>query len=332
MRVNNRRKSFMLVYMLIAVLALPACTTAADQTPTNAPTQTQDVMIATPPLQESATNTSLPPLPDFGEILGFGAGGGGGAACMGEAVFPPPVVYAQRGDSSGHVAELCVFGIALPANASIHLTLTSPDKMITVQGDFRSGEIGSAYWLGFENYESYTTYANCNEKTCSDWGIEFWWPTNLPDGVWQVRLSWEGGEALGSFDTTTYASLPEISVYDALAQTAIHPSRILASCHPVASGKDLMVVGRGFPANAVVYVPVFEQEQSTLYTFLAAQAFTADENGIVSGTLTGTFESGKEYRLFGVTDATLPLVAPNEIGLVDPSSLNKDAIDCFMVP
>ena len=241
-------------------------------------------------------------------------------------------VYAQLYQGGGHVAELCVFDTAMPVNVPIHVELTSPDKSIVLGGDIQSSGGGqSVYWLGFEIEFNYSYTGDCDERSCADWGIEFWWPTNLPYGDWQVRLSWDGGEALGTFQTDSKASLPELSVHDALVIESLRPSVLLGSCHPVESGEGLVAVGRGFPANAVVYIPIFEQEVSTKYNYLTVEVFTTDAEGNVYGDLTADFQQGKKYVLGGVTDATLPSVAPDESGPIELSQLGE-AVDCFYTP
>jgi hypothetical protein len=273
---------------------------------------------------------TLPPLPDFGQVLGYGGGGGGGGTCMENLLGSG--VYARRWQDGGHVAELCVFDTAMPVNVPIHVELTSPDKSIVLRGDIQSssGE-QSVYWLGFENEFNYSYISDCDEKSCLDWGIEFWWPTDLSDGDWQVDLSWDGGEVLGTFQTDGPVSLPEFSVHDALVTDALRPSTLLYPCHPVESDEGLIAVGRGFPANATVYVPIFEQEVSTKYNYLTAEVFTADADGNVYGDLTADFQAGKKYVLGGVTDSTLPLVTPDGGGFVSFGSL-KEAVDCFYIP
>lgn len=289
-------------------------------------TEVAPTILATPTIA-----ANMRPLPEFGQVLGYGSGGGGGSVCVGD-VPSPTGVYAQRWQDGGHVAELCVFDTAMPVNVPIHVELISPDKTILLKGDIQfSGNGQGVYWLGFENEFNYSYTSNCDEKSCLYWGIEFSWPTNLPDGNWQVRLSWDGGEALGTFQTDIHASLPELSVHDALATEALRPSTLLGSCHPVESGEGLIAAGRGFPANAVVYVPIFEQEVSTKYNYLTAQVFTADADGNVYGALTADFQPGKKYVLGGVTDSTLSSITPDDGGLVNFGSL-KEAVDCFYIP
>ena len=284
----------------------------------------------TPTIIPSPTNTPLPPLPDFGQILAFGVGGGGGSACMAPR-YPPPTVHAARSSKGTHVAGICVYDIALPLNTPIHVILTSPDGTIILQGDFQSSGAPWAYWLDKDG-KSYEGYAeNCDDTSCRNWGMEFWWPADLPGNTWQLRLSWNGGEAVGIFDTSLEATLPELSAQDAFVGRTIRPSASTSPCHPVASAAGLAVAGRGFPANAVVYVPVFEQVEGTQYRFLNAQIFVADGNGVIYGALNGPFQSGKKYALAGVTDATLPLIAPDKGGVVSFVNL-EDAADCFIVP
>jgi hypothetical protein len=270
-------------------------------------------------------------MPDFGQVLAFGVGGGGGGTCM-APLYPPPVVYAARGVKGIHVIGLCVYDIALPINTEIHLTLSSPDGNFILQGDFQSRGDYYADWLGAPEFKGFKGFSeNCDGTACRNWGMEFWWPANLSVGVWQVRLTWPGGEVTGIFDPSIEASLPELTVHDSLTQTAIRPSTSQSSCHLVDGAIGLKVAGRGFPINAVVYVPVFEQVEGTQYRFLNVQIFVADGNGVIYGALNGPFQSGKKYAIAGVTDATLPLIAPDKEGVVSFVNL-EDAADCFLVP
>lgn len=284
-----------------------------------------------PTVIPSSTNTNLPPLPDFGQLLAMGEGGGGGSTCM-APVHPPPVVYAQRSSYGAHVAGICIYDVALPINIPIHVALISPDGIIALQGDFQSMGGPAADWLGAPEYKAFKGYADsCDGANCRYWGMEFWWPANLPDNTWRVSLSWNGGEVQGMFDTGNGATLPEASVQDALVYSALRPAETYSGCHPVSGPSELMVAGRGFPANAVVYVPVYEHVEGKQFRFLNAQILVADGYGTIHGVLNSPFQSGKKYAIAGVTDATLSLIAPDKSGLVSFVNL-ANAADCFYVP
>jgi hypothetical protein len=282
-----------------------------------------------PTIVPSPTNTLLPPAPDFGQVLSFGSGGGAGHTCM-VSEFPPPVAYVARGRDGAHVAGLCVYDIALPINVPIHMALTSPDGAILIQGDFQFWGERYSHWIERFEYKGYDGYAgNCDTANCRNWGLEFWWPANMPLGTWQVHLSWNGGEVLGAFQNVP--ALPEFTVQDSLVFSELRPAETFSGCHPVASATGYMVAGRGFPANTVVYVPVFEQVEGIQARFLNTQIFVTDGTGAIYGALTGPFQSGKQYAIAGVTDATLPLLTPDVLANSGFKILG-DAADCFFVP
>jgi hypothetical protein len=310
----------------------PTLTPFPPPMPDSAFTQTlyiQPVDTLIPTMVPPPTNTPLPPAPDFGQLLSFGSGGGGGGPC-GALLVPSPVVYAARGSRGAHVVDLCVFDVALPINAPIHITLTSPDGIIMLQGDFQFWGERSSHWLGRPEYKGYDGYAeNCDAANCRNWGLEFWWPANLPDNVWQVHLSWNGGEVFGAFQNIP--TLPELTVHDALVFSELRPAETFSGCHPVAGSTGFMLVGRGFPANTVVYVPIFEQVEGIQARFLNTQIFVTDGNGTIYGSLIEPFQPGKQYAIAGVTDATLPLLTPDVLANSGFNVL-EDAADCFFVP
>jgi hypothetical protein len=295
------------------------------QPPSILPADTLVPTIVSPP-----TNTPLPPAPDFGQVLSFGFGGGAGHTCM-VSEFPPPVAYVARGRNGAHVAGLCVYDIALPINVPIHMALISPDGTILIQGDFQFWGEQYSHWIERPEYKGYDGYAgNCDTASCRNWGLEFWWPANLPENIWQVHLSWNGGDVFGTFHSIP--TLPELTVHDALVFSELRPVDTINGCHPVASATGYMVAGRGFPANTVIYVPVFEQVEGTQQArFLNTQIFVSDGNGAIYGALTGPFQSGKRYAIAGVTDATLPLLTPDALANSGFNILG-DAADCFFVP
>ena len=295
----------------------PALTFTPLPTFTFTPSETSTF---TPTILPSSTNTPLPTLPSFNQVLNFGGGGGAGHTCMAPA-FKPPVVYAAWSGYAAHVAGICGFDSPLPVNTPIHVEISYPDQQITLQRDLMlkpgNGSEGTAGWIAPLG-DHYGNWASaCNTQGCLSWGIEFWWPSGVSNGVWQILLTWNGGKYSTTFDAAT--SLPELSEWDNLSQSLLSPAGSLDSCHPVPSGTTLSVVGRGFPANTLVYVPVFEETGTTEFHFLYTQAFTTDNAGALMGALTGPFQSEKKYIVAGVTDPSASLTAGN-------------AIDCFIIP
>jgi hypothetical protein len=221
-----------------------------------------------------------------------------------------------------HVAGICGSKSPLPENTLIHLEITSPDEEITLRGTLINNSGVSHNWTDDLYYDPFI----CNEQVCTSWGIEFWWPSGLPEGIWQVLLTWDGGNYSTTLDVVV--AKPELSVLDDRAKTDLRRAASLNPCHWVSTSANLSVVGRGFPPNIPVYVPVYEETEQWEYRFSHAETFISDQNGDFVGQLTGSIGSGKSYILIGVSDPGNPYAFGGQIFM----DVVGNAIDCFIVP
>jgi hypothetical protein len=291
-----------------------------------------------PPVTDvSPTNTPLPPLPDFDQLLWFGGAGGGYAwTCPDFFSYTGPSPAAQGGLSFAstnansmafqnlpRLAYLCLWGF--PADKPFKVSLISPDGSHSLNGDF-SVSVDSTgdqilIWDNREAEDSYMT--NPGNGLAAE--IDFWWPGNLQGGIWKIDVTWQGGSITGDFDAGD-KSLPEISLEDPGVE-----GQVLPVCHSVASRSDFFAIGESFPVNSQAYIllyepfPLFQKGMDRNYQLVWKDSVITDGNGSFRSRLSYDIEPGVTYQLIAVTDSNISIshqLFSDTIG----------AVDCFSVP
>lgn len=247
----------------------------------------------------------------FDQMLTFGGGGGGGQGNCIVSKDPPPAIYAFQDEDYSHMIAICAFDYPIPIDLPIHLSVSSTDGQYVLQDDFLINRDVS------DGNGRYRTY----------WAGEYWWPLGLPAGYWQWKLSWDGGDAYGTF--ATGISSPEVSVLDSQAYSKLRATTYLSQCHLAGGATGLTVAGRGFPANSSIYIPIYEQIGYTEYQPFYVQNTTTDGTGAFKMDLYGPFTSGKSYVVMGLSDPNAQYIAAGNI--LDRGVVGN-AVDCFTVP
>ena len=274
-------------------------------------------------------NTALPPLPDFGDVLIYATGGGGvsEAQIFCQSNFPGQIP-ATAGMVSDHpqTAYLCFWGI--PLDVPFQVELISPNNEIKLKGTFKAlSATNEVAWSGHipEEHDAMVETKN----GVSSVSVSPWWPDELPEGKWQIHVTWIGGETYGIFDASTMTnsgSTPYIRATDPRIETEILPSGGLTGhlIHPGGAGK---VVGGGFVKRSVVYLLVYADEQTghyepfwTRYVFVSGESVLTDNNGNFIANLPANLEQGRLYMVLGVTN-------PNAKLADDSDNINSQAID-----
>jgi hypothetical protein len=262
--------------------------------------------------------TELPPLPEFNQLLTFGFGGGSTWNCLRSPAYDGPVPAASgglayssatnhnnlEGNLMARIAYLCLWGF--PDSESFNVSLVSSDGLYTLSGSFTLSQM--AVFDSGKNllYE-----------------ITFWWPGDLPSGIWKIEVTWQGGSVKGNFDAGN-KSLPEISLEDTREK-----SLFVQSCHPAANQTEFYAIGESFPANSPAYIllyennPIIDEGGMRNLKLVWSGDILSDSNGHFRSRLPYEFKSGVIYQLIGVTD-------PN-INIADHVR-DFTSVDCFVAP
>lgn len=307
-----KKNTIRLAGYLAVILILVAC--GSVETPPWPPTST---------FVPAPTKTPLPPLPDFQDMITYGLGGGGISNCM-VPEYQPPVIYGTR-NTWQSVAGICGYQIPIPMNTPIHVTVSS--GMYVLDGVFQfipyfgdDGNFhGSIDW--FESHsDSYSLLADsCTENSCTYMDVDLWWPVGLPDGTWQLRLSWSGEEFTGDFNAGIN-TLPALSVIDSTSYQKLRGIDAGKQCHKITPDQDLRVYGIGLAYNSIIYLPIYEETSTVgFFRHFDTQLASTDHRGMINVNLNGPFQPGKSYMIAATTDP-------------DPNiNFNANPSDCFTV-
>ena len=293
-----------------------------------------------PAVEISLTNTPLPPLPDFDEIISFAPGAGGEAD---EWVFPDNFTYtgpppaAQGGlsfrsfSANGRgfqnlprLAYLYLWGF--PADRPFKISLVSPDGSQSLSGDFRvSVDPEGNQKLIWPDQETELVDVHTSQNSLAT-EIDFWWPGTLAEGVWKIEVTWQGGAFTGEFDAGN-KGLPEIY----LEETG-PADQFLPLCHPARHQTDLPVIGEGFPVTSLAYILLYERypsfnesNRAKHFKLVWKSSALTDGNGTFRSTLPYEIKSGFTYQLIAVTDSNVSITEQLYGETID-------AADCFQAP
>ncbi len=317
-----------LVCLFLSLACVPFVPSVAQQgspTTANAQPATSSQISTHIPATHPLSTVALPSLPEFDQVLTFGGAGGGADSCgLYDYQGPVPAVIGKVNfDSyrSGTVlktlprlAELCLWGV--PTDQPFSVTLTSPDGTHTLKADFRNlrSASGDEAW-------------NWAEKIRGNpaGGVTFWWPGNLPNGIWHIEVKWQEKRIAGEFDSRN-KDLPEIFLEEEDAHPELQPL-----CHSASSQAALQASGYNFPVNSPVYALLYERDPSSDagpadgFSLVWRSSIVTDNLGYFRTKLPYQFKSGVLYQLFGVEDPKTQLADQIWNGGIH-------AFDCFTAP
>jgi hypothetical protein len=254
------------------------------------------------------TNTPLPPLPEFEQVITFLAGGGGG-----ECDYPKsPNMINVPSARYGRYAQFCMTILGMEFDEPFYLQLTAPNgKTYTSPAIWLDQETKDLLWDGYP--QSFSGYASWSGNGILYAGILIWWPSSLSEGQWQVQAYSDRFRATGVFSIAQQAGKSYINAIDSRYENQIMPGNNFSGRHPLMpkgnGGVD--VFGRGFPADKTVYVLLYHfipvKGTSGKAEWLQTAAILADHSGQIQMELAGPVKDGESYLVIGLTDPSTPL-------------------------
>ena len=268
---------------------------------------------ATEPVRDTSTPTatstltSLPPVPDFEEVLTLALGGGGGECGVQYPNQWPAFDIVQYGNT----LAICIFGVNFGLPFQLAFVAPNGTKMqpLELLVDQRTWEVK---WEGYlqDDFNGYATWGN--EGTFVSFNI--WWPGNYPAGQWQVRATGGGLEASGKFIVERNDSASIIALKPDSRNT-ITPG-IIGGPHALnLENRNVNIVGMGFPANIPIYVLVYRNATSwDDFELVYKTSVQSNSSGTITTSIKEQLDKGQSYLIVGISD-------PNE-GLIENGVFN----------
>ena len=275
----------------------------------------------------TVTNTPLPPLPDFDDVISYG-GGGGGPLCtyprVPNQINISPLVLGSTG------WRLCLMLSGINFNQPFQLMLSHPGGPTILKSRNLSFDLNnnSVLWEGFPGKPGVIETKTSDGTVALE--ILIWWPDIFSEGVWRITVMQGQFRAHGDYQVAQ--SIPIISSLDRRANQEIMPA--FSGTHQ--SGY-LDVTGWNYSPNMPVYVLLYRDistpsDELMDFKLTRKQIVISDAHGALSVRLIGPFEPGR-YLLFGIInpnvhlgDSTLGfcLEGPCEVfGIKSSSSANS---------
>jgi hypothetical protein len=289
----------------------------------------------TPEPSPTAVET-LPPLPDFSTHLWFDFGGGGeGFTCGHVEPYPEILGYVEISSYSFRSSYICISKV--PLGQTFHVTLTSPDGKIQLDGEFQltnSPESPQVIWVGHEHEYAYSYIVLENDSVADFVRLHPRWAGNLPTGDWDAQVSWDEVAATGTFTVPT-DRLPEIFVLDSRSNTELLPSAELnRQCYIAEDVTEVRVGGMHFLPDQLIYLLVYrdvpEAVQGQMKQKVNQQLVKADETGQFEVALPGPFLPDIVYWM--IAGSRPDFVQSDIEESLAPITDFENATDCLIVP
>ena len=254
------------------------------------------------------TNTPLPPLPEFDQVITF-ADGGGGSECD----YPKsPNTINVPSARYGRYAQFCMTILGMEFDEPFYLQLTAPNgKTYTSPAIWLDQGTKDLLWDGYPQF--FSGYASWSGNGILYADILIWWPSSLSGDNGRFRPIVIVSAPQAFFRSPNRPgnriSTPSISRYE----NQIMPGNNFSGRHPLMpkgnGGVD--VFGRGFPADKTVYVLLYHfipvKGTSGKAEWLQTAAILADHSGQIQMELAGPVKDGESYLVIGLTDPSTPL-------------------------
>jgi len=248
--------------------------------------------------------TLTPELPDFDQIINFGEGGGGSGGC-GKYPSNPNAILVDT--VSVNRALLCVFLRNINTAIPIKIKLAQSDgtgKTLT-SSDLVLDQIKkNVYWEGS------THIGGELDEWLADGSIKItipvWWPITLSPGVWRFTVYQPGGlQAYRDFKIANQGSKSYINAMDARSEREVMPHYSIHKVLQLASDRKVKIAGINYPPNTLVYILLYHSKggNKNEYELIEKKPITSDGLGMIVGELSGPFDAGHAYILYGITDA-----------------------------
>jgi len=279
--------------------------------PTSTPTNTRT---STP------SNSPLPPLPDFEDVLSFSPGSGGGV-CPGVDATSNSIDIIQLDQ---HIYTcFWLWGIDFNQPFQIFLSQTDNPNGVSLKSPnlFFDSNNGIIQWEGYPNWSEFGHGHEAGNGALFVYDFGVWLPVPLSPGQWRFSVVQKGstfGEFWSDFWVEKEDIHPSISALNSRRKTELMPLGL--STRHLLSLKDngkIDVTGIDFPSNTPIYVllygrlsPVTEE-----MVLISKQVVQSDPYGSIITELSGPFDPGQDYLVVGISDPNARLV--DEYGNLD---------------
>lgn len=292
-------------------------TKTLTRTPTKTPTRTP-------------TRTPLPPLPDFEEVIGFGAGGAGRVCTEDRQPNTIEVGYLEF----GRALIVCFWLTNVNADLPFQIVLSKPGSSA---GSLRSPNLvidwgnNGLRWEGYGGQNGTASWLDNGVLALYD--VSLWLSGDLSPGQWQISI-YQDGSQFGGYSSNFQLSKdnhPYVSAIGSRPRTEIVPSNSnwipLHLLKPKPNGAATLN-GIGFPGNTPIYVLAYREQGGQRYNLINELSVYSNSNGLISCELPGPFEPGLTYLVFGVSDPNASIVLAGNPDLAFDHNL---PFDYFMV-
>lgn len=309
MSVKNRYTRGLFICMIF--MLTNAC--GAPPNPTSTPiaiapsaTQISTANISAFPTNSVSTNTSLPPLSDFDQILDFGLGGGGDPGCI-EDPGNRPAFTIER-------SWYCLWGVVKPG-ASFQIELISPDgKTFQSNNLWIDPNTDAEHWNGYlVRWDKYPGFDQAYYQMDDIVQVFLLLPPNPMSGQWKAKAHVKGFQIsvefnVGENDKSSITALNPNSE-DEILPVDFYASQIF-DLHPLKfkDNDKVDVIGNNYPVNKPIYILLYRETSRDEFTLIYKQSLFSDSSGSFSIELSGPFELDKSYLVYGVSDPSVNLL------------------------
>jgi hypothetical protein len=261
------------------------------------------VIIPTITATPVSTNTPLPPLPDFDQILDFGLGGGGDPGCIEYPGYRPAFTIERN--------WYCLWGVVKPGE-SFQIELVSPDgKTFQSNNLWIETSTDAEHWIGSLIYwEGYPGFDQAYHRMADIVEVFLLLPPNPASGQWKAKAHATGFQISVEFNVVG-KDKPSITALNPHSEDEILPVDFYASqifdLHPLRlkdNGK-VDVIGNNYPVNEPIFILLYRETSRDEFTLIHKQSLFSDSIGSFSTELSGPFEPGQSYLVYGVSDPSV---------------------------
>ena len=258
----------------------------------------------------SPTPSPTPTLPDFDPIVNFGAGGGSGCGNA-PARAPNDALITQKGKS----VEICLYlwGLNFSKPFYISLVRIGGDGTVVLSPNLWLDQTNRVLkWEGYQRSDGFIDWTS--DGTISINEVRIWWPLHFSPGQWQLSVI-QANSAFTGFSINfqiTGDNEAHINALDPRSEYEIMPSSIF---HPIRTkdNGNVTVAGMNYSARAPVFILLYRERPSNSpiwvaeFELIQKQVVTSDANGNITTELSGPFEPGQSYLVYGITDPYIPI-------------------------
>jgi hypothetical protein len=251
----------------------------------------------------AATNTPLPPMPEFKKMLSFGGGGAPGWGCA-DYEYPGVPNNINMIANTGKNLLVCAYlkGLDPARQMKVSLTQLGGEGRTLVSKNLLLDKNGMA--VLWEQSLLGGVIEDWNAGNSVRFSLVIWWPVTFSPGSWRISIYQDNGFRVSNDFQMSQVSGAYIDALDPALDQEVIPGSPWADNHIVHLGNagTVKVQGAGYPPNTPVYLLVY-LENGLVQTKVAV----SDGSGMVFGEFSGLVEGDGEYLLYGITDPNTKL-------------------------